>query len=209
MQQPKELDASPASSIGSGRVASSCYPAEVNLRAFASALLLTLPLSGFLLTGCKTAPAPSATAEPVAEQRAVRDSQREQLDMIPPPSKNRYMTVRTFEAWENPYITVQANMLTLHVLLADANTTGVGAGGILRPVGARRQELNISLDKLADAMSSIPQGSWPYGRVIAIEEAHKTPKSAEPAVRRTMESAVNTLSDLGVAVYDLSEGKLQ
>lgn len=181
----------------------------MTLRAAAFTLLLALPLSGLVLTGCKTSPAPSTTAEPVAEQRAVRDSQREQLDLIPPPSKNRYMTVHTFDAWENPYITVQANMLTLHVLMADANTTGLGAGGILRPVGARRQELNISLDKLGEAMSSIPQTSWPYGRVIAIEEAHKTPKSAEPAVRRTMESAVNTLSDLGVAVYDLTEGKLQ
>jgi hypothetical protein len=119
------------------------------------------------------------------------------------------MTVRTFEAWQNPYITVQPGMLTLHVLLADANTSDFGAGGILRPVGARRQELNISLDKLGDAMSAIPQTAWPYGRVIAIEEAHKTPASAEPAVRRTMETAVGTLSDLGVAVYDLNEGKLQ
>jgi hypothetical protein len=189
---------------------SSCYPAEVNLRASASTLLLALPLLGLTLTGCHTAPAPSTTrAEPVAEQRAVRDSQREQLDMIPPPSKTRYMAVHTFDAWENPYITVQANMLTLHVLTADANPSDSGAGGILRPIGARRQEVNIALDKLGDAMSAIPQADWPYGRVVAIEEAHKTPKSAEPAVRRTMESTVNTLSDLGVAAYDLNEGKLQ
>ena len=180
----------------------------MNLRAHA--FLLTLPLLGLVFTGCHTAPAPSTTAAaPVAEQRAVRDSQREELDMIPPPSKNRYMAIHTFDAWENPYITVQANMLTLHVLTADANTSDVGAGGILRPVGARRQEVNIALDKLGDAMSSIPQADWPYGRVIAIEEAHKTPKSAEPAVRRTFEATVNTLSDLGIAAYDLNEGKLQ
>ena len=129
--------------------------------------------------------------------------------MIPPPSKNRYMTVHTFESWENPYITVQANMLTLHVLLADANTSNYGAGGILRPVGARRQELNIGLDKLGDAISAVPQSSWPYGRVIALEEAHKTPRNAEPQVRRTMETAVSTLNDLGIVVYDLNEGKLQ
>ena len=180
----------------------------MNLRAHA--FLLTLPLLGLVFTGCHTAPAPSTTAAaPVAEQRAVRDSQREELDMIPPPSKNRYMAIHTFDAWENPYITVQANMLTLHVLTADANTTGIGAGGILRPVGARRQEVNIALDKLGDAMSSIPQADWPYGRVIAIEEAHKTPKSAEPAVRRTMETAVSTLSELGISIYDLNEGRLQ
>ena len=153
-------------------------------------------------------PAP-ASAQAVAEQHAVLDTEREQLELIPPPSKNRYMAVHTFESWENPYITVQANMLTLHVLLADANTSNYGAGGILRPVGARRQELNIGLDKLGDAVSAVPQSSWPYGRVIALEEAHKTPRSAEPQVRRTMETAVSTLNDLGVVVYDLNEGKLQ
>jgi len=45
--------------------------------------------------------------------------------------------------------------------------------------------------------------------VIAIEEAHKVPAEKEPAVRRTMEAAINTLSDLGVSVYDPVEGKLQ
>jgi hypothetical protein len=45
--------------------------------------------------------------------------------------------------------------------------------------------------------------------VVAIEEAHKTPASAEPTVRRNMETAIARLSDLGIVVYDLSEGKLQ
>ena len=180
----------------------------MNLRAHA--FLLTLPLLGLTFTGCHSSKTPSASpAEPVAEQRAVRDSQREELDMIPPPSKTRFMAVHTFDAWENPYITVEPSMLILHVLSADANTSNFGAGGILRPTAARRQEITISLDKLGEAMAAIPQADWPYGRVIAIEEAHKTPKAAEPAVRRTMEAAVNTLSDLGIAAYDLNEGKLQ
>ena len=182
----------------------------MNLRALSSTLLLPL-----LLAGCHgNPPSPDGTPAPAtpqarAEARTQLEIQREQIDLIPPPSKNRYMTVHTYDAWENPFITVQSGMLTLHVLQADANTSDFGAGGILRPVGARRQELNISLDKLGEAMAAVPQTSWPYGRVIAIEEAHKTPKSAEPAVRRTMESAIATLSDLGIAVYDLNEGKLQ
>ncbi|WP_158824420.1 hypothetical protein [Granulicella sp. S156] len=177
----------------------------MNTRGFCIPLSLVL-----FLAGCHghSLPAP-ASAQEVADQHAVLDTEREQLELIPPPSKNRYMSVHTFESWENPYITVQASMLTLHVLIADANTSNYGAGGILRPVGARRQELNISLDKLADAISAVPQSSWPYGRVIALEEAHKTPANAKPQVRRTMETAVNTLNDLGVVVYDLNDGKLQ
>ena len=119
------------------------------------------------------------------------------------------MAVHSFEAWENPYITVQPEMLTLHVLMADANTTGIGTGGMFRPIAARRQEISISLEKLAEAMTSVPQGSWPYGRVIAIEEAHKTPAAVEPMLRRNMEATVAALSDLGVMVYDLNEGSLR
>jgi hypothetical protein len=179
-------------------------------RATTTSLLLALT---FILSGCHKPASSPATANlspsAAAEQRAERESQREQIDLIPPPSKNRFMAVHTFDAWENPTLTVQTNMLTLHVLQADTNTSSFGAGGILRPTGARRQEINIAPEKLAEAMAAIPESAWPYGRVVAVEEAHKTPKSAEPAVRRTMEATVNTLSDLGISAYDLTEGKLQ
>ena len=147
--------------------------------------------------------------EAKANQVAVGNSERDQMEQIPPPSKTRYMAVHTFESWENPYLTVQSNMLELHVTQADANPSTLGVGGMLRPIGARREVLNIAPEKLGEAMTAIPQSAWPYGRVIAIEEAHKTPKSAEPAVRRTMEVAIGKLNDLGVVVYDLNEGKLQ
>ena len=143
-----------------------------------------------------------------AEQNALLNSQREQLNQIPPPAKSRFMAVHTMESWENPWITVQPGMLTLHVLLADA-IPAAGAGGMLRPIGARRQELNIALDKLGDAITAIPANSWPYGRVIAVEEAHKTPAAGLPAVRRRLEAAVGTLNDLGVMAYDMNEGSLR
>lgn len=119
------------------------------------------------------------------------------------------MAIHSFESWENPYLTVQPGMIELHVTLADSNPSSLGVGGMLRPVGARRQEINVDMDKLGEAISSVPQGAWPYGRVVAIEEAHKTPAAAEPAVRRNMEAAIAKLSDLGVIVYDLSDGKVQ
>ncbi len=132
-----------------------------------------------------------------------------QLQQIPAPAKSTYMAVHTFDSWQNPYLTVQSNMVELHVTRGDANPSSLGVGGMLRPVGARREELNIGMDKLAEAISSVPADAWPYGRVVAIEEAHHVPASAEPAVRRNMEATVAKLTDLGVVVYDLAEGKLQ
>lgn len=148
-------------------------------------------------------------ADQRAEIAAELESQREQLQQISLPAKSRYMAIHSFESWENPYITVQPGMLELHVTLADANPSTLGVGGMLRPIGARRQVIQIGMDKLGEAISSVPQDAWPYGRVVAIEEAHKTPPAAEPAVRRNMEAAIAKLNDLGVIVYDLSDGKVQ
>jgi hypothetical protein len=170
--------------------------------------VLSLPLS---LTGCRTQSTVNAkpTAEQKAEMRAELQDEREMLDKIPPPAKSRYMAIHSFESWENPYLTVQANMVELHVTRGDPNPSTVGLGGMLRPEAARRAELNIGNDKLGEAMSSIPADAWPYGRVIALEEAHHTPPAAEPAVRRNMEATIARLADLGIQVYDPTDGKLE
>jgi hypothetical protein len=158
--------------------------------------------SPILLTGCNRASAgtPIATANPQAIEAA-----REQLDLIPPPSKTRYMAVHSLTTWENPYLTVQQNMATLHVTLADANPSDLGTGGMLRPVSARRQDVTVRLTDLPAALDAVPQNSWPYGRVVAIEEAHDTPVSDRPAVRRNVEATIKTLSDLGVVVYEWND----
>jgi hypothetical protein len=161
-----------------------------------------------LLAGCsRSATTPMRDLRAVsASQQQMNDEVRQQLDMIPPPSKTRFMAVKTLTSWENPYLTVQDNMLTLHVTLGDANTSALGQGGMLRPVGARRQDLTIRVGELPAALNAVPQSAWPYGRVVAIEEAHNVPARARPEVRRNMESVMKTLGDLGVVVYEWSEG---
>ena len=127
---------------------------------------------------------------------------RQQLDLIPLPTKTRYLAVKSLTTWENPYLTVQGSMLTLHVTLADANPSAMGVGGMLRPVGARRQELNIRTADLGAALNAVPHTAWPYGRVVALEEAHDAPQSARPELRRNMETAIKMLGDLGIVVYE-------
>lgn len=174
-------------------------------RLFSFTLLGTLALAG-----CHHPSLPTpAHEEAKAEQQAQIDQQRNELSLIPPPSKSRFMSIRSLDSWNNPYIVVQAGMLQLHVLLADTEPNAFGTGGMLRPIGARQQELNISFDKLGSAVSSIPQSSWPYGRVIAVEEPRKVPPAMEPTVRRAMEVTISKLNDLGLVVYDPSEGILR
>jgi hypothetical protein len=167
-------------------------------------------MSVSLLAGCHGGDV-KTTAEggprAVGEQQRERNEQvRLELEQIPTPTKSKYMTIKSLTAWENPYLTVQDDLLVLHVTMADANTSALGQGGMLRPKGARRQDLTIRVGELAAALNAVPQGAWPYGRVIAVEEAHNTPATVEPAVRRTMEGVMRTLGDLGVVPYEWNEG---
>ena len=181
---------------------------EIGMLVFVRRSLLFFPALSLsiALCGCRSATPSVAEARAVAaqEQQEVALA-RQQMDLIPPPSKTRYMAVKSLTMWENPYLTVQGAMVTLHVLQADANPSDLGVGGMLRPMGARRQELNVRVSDLPTALNAIPQNYWPYGRVVAVEEAHEVPASARPDVRRNMEKVVKTLSDLGVVVYDWND----
>jgi hypothetical protein len=164
-------------------------------------------LFSIALNGCSRPAAPSVTQAKAiaAEERQEANLARQQMELIPPPSKARYMAVKSLSLWENPYLTVQGGMVTVHVLQADANKTDLGVGGMLRPMGARRQDLNVRVADLAAALNAIPHDFWPYGRVIAVEEAHEVPVSARTEVRRNVEKVIKTLNDLGIVVYEWSD----
>ncbi|HEV2620136.1 MAG TPA: hypothetical protein VGU23_09400 [Acidobacteriaceae bacterium] len=167
-----------------------------------TSLVLLALVSPMLLAGCNRASA-NTTAGVASPQ--VIESARQEIELIPPPSKTRYLAIHSLSSWENPYLTVQENIATLHVTMADANPSDLGVGGMLRPVGARRQDLTIRVSDLPAALNAIPENSWPYGRVVAIEEAHDAPATARPAIRRNVEATIKTLNDLGVVVYEWNE----
>lgn len=169
-------------------------------------LALAFSVALFGAAGCNPGVTPPVADSHTGPALPGGDQVRQQLDFIPPPSKTRYMAVRSLAAWENPYLTVQGHMVTLHVTLADANTSGLGQGGLLRPAAARLQSLNVAVGALPAALNAVPSTSWPYGRVVAVEEAHNIPERDRPEVRRTLETVVKSLSDLDVVVYEWQEG---
>ena len=130
-----------------------------------------------------------------------RDQQRAALALIPLPTKSLYAGVRETSAWANPFLSVGPDMLTLRILLPDTNA-GAGEGGLLRPEGARRQELQIRLADLAQAVIAIPAASWRYGRVIAIAESSATAPKDRAKARRNVEAAIQQLNDLGIVVQE-------
>jgi hypothetical protein len=142
-------------------------------------------------------------AQVAAQARATtRDQQREALSHIPLPTKSLYIDVHEPSAWNNPFIAVGPDSISLRVLQPDANTSDVGKGTMLRPAAARRQEIEIRPKDLADAMVAVPRGAWQYGRVVAVAELPGAQAKERPKIRRNVEAAIKQLNDLGIVVEE-------
>src|SRR5579862_1090781 len=133
-------------------------------------------------------------AQAAAQARATaQDQQREQLSRIPLPTKSLYIDVHDPSAWKNPFLAIGPDMITVRIERADANTSEIGKGTMLRPAAARRQEVQIRPNSLADAMVALPQGAWPYGRVVAVAELPGAAAKDRPKIRRNVEAAIQQL----------------
>lgn len=145
----------------------------------------------------------AASAQRNAQAAATQiDRQRAALAQVPLPTKSLYIDVHDPNAWANPFLSVNAATVNLRVLMADANPSTAGQGTLLRPESARRQELEIRLGELADALVALPPGAWRYGRVVAIAESPLATRKDRPLVRRNVEAAIQKLNDLGIVVEE-------
>jgi hypothetical protein len=142
-----------------------------------------------------------AQAQALAKETEL-DQDRATLNQIPLPTKSLYIDIHDPSRWSNPFLVVGPQYVTLRILLPDANTSTVGQGTLLRPVGARRQELQLRPADLDKAIVAIPAGAWHYGRVIAIAESPEAPAKVRPQVRRNLEAALRDLNNLGLVVEE-------
>jgi hypothetical protein len=164
-----------------------------------------LCLCALYAAGCKNeTPTPGPTRAEVRQERQAQqsrmDAARQDLEQIPPPSKNRYLSVHNKDAYGNPFLVIHPQTITLTIIYRDQDPNGFDAGGMLRPPNARKQELDIRLADLPKALSSLSSDAWPYGRVVAIEESPTAPKTERVAIRRNVEATISILNDLGVVV---------
>ena len=149
----------------------------------------------------KTAVDAEHKAQDAAQQKATeRDRNRAALAAIPLPTKSMYVDVHEPGAWANPFLSVGATTLNLRITLADANTSTVGQGTMLRPEAARRQELQLRPADLTQALIALPAGAWRYGRVVAVAESPLAAPKDRAQVRRNVEAVIQQLGDLGIVV---------
>ena len=149
----------------------------------------------------------AVTAEQKAQAAATaaadtRDTQRAALAAIPLPTKSMYVDIHEPAAWANPFLSVDADTLSLRITLADANPSTVGQGTMLRPAAARRQELQLRPADLAKALIALPASAWHYGRVIAVAESPVASRKDRTKLRRNVETVIQQLNDLGLVVEE-------
>jgi hypothetical protein len=176
-------------------------------------------LVAFFLTACShSARHPASSIEAAAAARehalqqaraaaAARAQDRQQLESIPPPSKTTYMAIHTRQSWANPFLIVGKSTVNLTIMypdLAPANTPG---SDFLHPAAARRRVLDLRISDLPEALAALPENTWPYGRVVAVEEDPLEKKQDRAQVRRNVEATMQVLNDLGVVIDEwLSSG---
>jgi hypothetical protein len=149
----------------------------------------------------------AVTAEQQARAAAAarstkRDEQRAELAKISLPTKSMYVDIHEPSAWANPFVAVGPETITVRIINADANTSDLGKGTMLRPEGARRQEIQIKPGDLAEAMVAVPSSAWKYGRVVAVAEMGGGAGKDRAKMRRNVQSAIQQLNDLGIVVEE-------
>ena len=170
-----------------------------------------LALTGMMLAaGCNRTPTPQLSPEQqarIARQQQAQvlakkeDADRDEVNLVPPPSKGRYLSVHSADGWANPFLTVHRDTVELRIMFPP--TTGSpldGGSSLLHPTAARKQTVDVRLTDLPDALAAIPGYAWPYGRVVAVEESEAAKRQDRAQVRRTEETTMKVLNDLGIVV---------
>ena len=109
-----------------------CWCSCVDFCSFSPLFLLPIALTGCM----RTAASSVAETKAIAAAAAAGDQSGAAADGVDSAAfEDAVYGGEEFDAWENPYLTVQGGMVTLHVMQADANTSDLGVGGMLRPTG--------------------------------------------------------------------------
>lgn len=160
-------------------------------------------LAGLLLflSGCRHSGDGFKVPANAASWNAKKDAARQELTAVPAPTKKAYLAIHREPDWQNPFLSVGRDMIQLRIYLADENGSPLGRGGITRITAARREVLNVRFVDLPRALASLPDNTWPYGRVIAVGEG-LTNSQDRAQIRHNLETTMNTLNDLGLVVEE-------
>jgi hypothetical protein len=113
--------------------------------------------------------------------------------------------VHTMQTWQNPFLLVGRKSITMRFMNVQGFSTlpdKVLPTQTVRSVGPQRGEMTLRLIDLPEALAALPEESWQYGRVVAVDEDPATPRRDRPQMRRNVEAVMALLNDLDVVAYE-------
>jgi hypothetical protein len=136
-----------------------------------SCLALTLAL----LVGCSLPPK-------TTDQVVAATSPEARLQQIPPADPQKYAAMRDMKSWRNPYLIVRID--------------GVG----LLDASNNEQQI-VDPNKLPEVLGKLPASAWPYGRVVAIQEAGGAQTEADKTqLRKNRALVAGTLESIQIVI---------
>jgi len=121
-------------------------------------------------------------SQPTSSQKPV-DARKSTLSKrVPPADPTKYGPVRDARDWQNPYLVVYAN--------------GVDA----RPISAATEAPRMSPAEVVGYLEKLPSIAWPYGLVVAVQEAGLRAPGDNAQIRKNAEELQRLLTEAGVKV---------
>jgi hypothetical protein len=135
--------------------------------------LLLCVVATISLAACSRSQQASASSESEAMSR---------IESIPATDQAKYGDARKIKNWQNPYLVIRTDSIGLMDL-------------------ANNEEHHIKPAEIAQALAKLPSSSWPYGRVVAVEEPKRPASAVEvDAMRRNRAILAGTLESMHVQI---------
>lgn len=137
--------------------------------------LSAVAMSLALLASCTKPPqAPAETAAGLSPEA--------RLQQVPAAAPEKYLNVRDYKQWKNPYLFIRKD------------------GVALLDVSNNEQRL-VKLEDLPEVLAQLPIAAWPYGRVVAVgQNGVLTTADDAVLIRKNRGIVLGTLESLHIAV---------
>jgi hypothetical protein len=123
-----------------------------------------------------------ACSKPPLAAESATSTPEAKIQQIPAADSQKYASMRDMKAWRNPYLIIRVD----GVALLDA---------------ANNEQQMVPSEKLPDALAKLPASSWPYGRVVAIQEVGASASEEDKArLRRNRALVAGTLESMHVLI---------
>jgi hypothetical protein len=101
---------------------------------------------------------------------------------VPPADPTATQRARTPEEWKNPFLVIRSEGVEM--------VTSNGSSG----------DNSVSVDRMKEILLSLPVDSWPYGRIVAVQEISIRSRDDDSSIDKNRRELERMLKDLDITI---------